>query len=265
MVASESVLVRGNDVGFLLIHGFGGRPADLRPLADELIARGYTVHVPMLPGHGSTPTAMQAARWRDWLVAVTEAHTALRTMCREVVLIGHSMGGMLAVAEAAQRPPALLVLIGMPTFIGDWRVRFIPIAKYAIRWWYPLTDAALDDPVVQERVRHHSPDVDMSDPAIRLAVRQNARIPMEAVDHFFRLTRYARKLIRTIKTPTLIVHGRNDTVAVPICAEEIYRDLASEDKELAWIEEGGHQLLIGKHGNQTIGSITGWLERHVRP
>lgn len=248
MVTSEPVLARGNDVGCLLIHGFSGRPDDLRPLADELIGRGYTVHIPLLPGHGSTPVAMRAARWRDWRKAVAEAHTALLTTCREVVLIGHSMGGTLAIVEAAQRPPSLLVLIGVPTFIGDWRVRFIPIAKYAVRWWYPLTDAALDDPIVQERVRHHSPDVDMRDPAVRLAIRQNARVPMSAVDHFFRVTRYARKLIRMIKTPTLIVHGRNDTVAVPVCAEEIYGALASTDKELAWIEDGvrNQWLLVGK-------------------
>jgi carboxylesterase len=264
MVASEGVLEQGNDVGCLLIHGFNGRPADLRPLADDLIRRGYTVHVPMLPGHGSTPVAMRSARWRDWLAAVQQAHGALRTTCSRVVLIGHSMGGALAMAEAARHTPALLVLMGVPTFIGDWRVRFIPVAKYAVRWWYPLTDSALDDPIVQARVREHAPDVDMSDPAVRQAVRENARIPMGAVDHFFRLTRYARRQLRAITTPVLIVHGRNDTVAVPVCAEEIYRDIGSTDKELAWIEGGGHQLLIGERGGEVIARVVAWIEQHTR-
>ncbi len=146
-----------------------------------------------------------------------------------------------------------------------WRLAgaFIPVAKYAIRWWYPLTDAELDDPVVQERVRRHTPVVDMSDPSVRRAILQNARIPMSAVDHFFRITRYARKLLRRVETPTLVLHGRRDTVAVPICAEEVYRALASSDKELTWIDDGGHQLIIGEHGREAIDRVVDWLERHV--
>lgn len=263
MTSTDTVFEHGNDIGCLLIHGFGGRPEDLRPLGDELIRRGYGVSIPLLPGHGLTPTDMRTVRWRDWFEAVTAAHVALRTTCRAVVLIGHSMGGALAVAETAVRPPIALVLIGMPTFIGDWRVHFIPVAKYAIRWWYPLTDAELDDPVVQERVRRHTPVVDMSDPAVRRAILQNARIPMSAVDHFFRITRYARKLIRRVETPTLVLHGRRDTVAVPVCAEEVYRALASSDKELTWIDDGGHQLIIGEHGREAIDRVADWLERHV--
>ena len=60
------------DIGILLIHGFTGSPWDLRPLGEALLARGFHVKAPLLPGHGT--------RWQDcndsthdrWSATVTE-------------------------------------------------------------------------------------------------------------------------------------------------------------------------------------------------
>src|SRR2546430_6119642 len=45
----------GNRTGVLLLHGFGGSPVEVQPLANALAERGYTVDVPLLPRHGTTP------------------------------------------------------------------------------------------------------------------------------------------------------------------------------------------------------------------
>src|SRR6266702_3402661 len=44
----------GGPVGVLLCHGFTGSPQTLRGWADYLAARGLTVSLPRLPGHGTT-------------------------------------------------------------------------------------------------------------------------------------------------------------------------------------------------------------------
>ena len=44
------------EVGILLVHGFTGSPASMRPWAEYLNQRGYTVKVPLLPGHGTNFT-----------------------------------------------------------------------------------------------------------------------------------------------------------------------------------------------------------------
>jgi carboxylesterase len=41
-------------IGVLLVHGFTGTPASMRPWAHYLNERGYTVSVPLMPGHGTT-------------------------------------------------------------------------------------------------------------------------------------------------------------------------------------------------------------------
>ena len=42
-------------IGILLVHGFTGSPASMRPWAEYLNQHGYTVTVPLLPGHGTRP------------------------------------------------------------------------------------------------------------------------------------------------------------------------------------------------------------------
>ncbi len=263
MVATDPFFIRGGSTGCLLIHGMSGNPSDLRPLADQLVARGFTVDVPLLPGHGPTPEGSGPATRHDWRQAVAHSHDMLAGICERVVLIGHSMGGALSIVEATRRVPSGLVLMGVPTFVGDWRARLLPVAKYLVPWWYPLAGADFADPEVRERVLQASPDADLSDPKLQQQVRQSVRIPTAAIDHFFRLTRQARRLIPSIKAPTLILHGRLDSTAVPACAEEIYAGLASSSKELTWFEASGHQLVTGDEGPQVVERTINWIERQI--
>ena len=264
MPASEPFFFRGGDVGCLLIHGFSGNPVDMRPLADRLAADGFTVDLPLLPGHGPTPEGQGRARWRDWVAAVAAAHDALSEICRHVVIVGFSMGGALAMIETNRRAPVALVLIAVPTFVDrDWRVGLLPVAKYVVRWWYPFAQADFDDPVVRAGVLKRSPEVDIDDPRVQEQLRKAIRIPTAAIDHFFRLTRRARKQIKMVTAPTLIVQGRQDSTALPVCAEEIYRELGSARKEIAWFDESGHMLINGPESGAVIERIVGWIDAQV--
>jgi carboxylesterase len=263
MALSDPFFARRGPIGCLLIHGFSGNPAELRPLAEHLVSHGYTVAVPLLPGHGPTPAGNGRATWHEWRRAVEETHDALTGICGSVVLIGYSMGGALALLDATRRAPAGLVLISVPTFVGDWRTRLLPIIKYVVRWWYPLAQADFADPALRERILRDAPDADLQDPRVREEIRRSVRIPTFAIDQFFRLLRHARRLPPSIIAPALVVHGRLDSVALPICAEEIYRRLASPSKELKWFEASGHQLFMEPEGAAAIAHIHCWLEQQV--
>lgn len=260
---SEPLFVSGGLIGCLLLHGLSGNPADLRPLADELVTRGYSVSVPLLPGHGPTPEGTGPATARDWMQAVAQAHDALAATCEHVIIAGHSMGGLLAIADAVRRAPSALVLLGVPTFIGDWRTRFLPVAKYIVRWWYPMAGVDFRDPQVRERMIEQAVGIDLDDPVIQQQIRRSVRIPTNAIDHFFRLMRRTRPLIRAITVPTLIVHGRRDTTALPVCAEEIYRELQSASKKLVWFDAAGHQLIAGSERVAIVETIVQWIAEVV--
>jgi carboxylesterase len=47
----QSIRFSGSSQGFLLIHGLGGTPMEMRYVAQGLARAGHTVHVPQLAGH----------------------------------------------------------------------------------------------------------------------------------------------------------------------------------------------------------------------
>ncbi len=94
----------GGPDGVLVLHGFTGSPVSLRPLAESLANRGYTVELPLLPGHGTSPEDLAAKRWADWSGAADEALEALSARCARTAVVGLSMGGGLAVWLAERHP-----------------------------------------------------------------------------------------------------------------------------------------------------------------
>ena len=88
----------------LVIHGFTGSPQSLRPLAEALAGAGFTVELPLLPGHGTSVSDLIPCRWEDWSGAVEQAYTQLAGRCQTVALAALSMGGTLACWLTVRHP-----------------------------------------------------------------------------------------------------------------------------------------------------------------
>lgn len=123
------VAIDAGPVGVLLSHGFTGSPVSMRPWALELAARGHTVRVPLLPGHGTTWQEMNTTTWNDWYGAVDAALTELKGRCEHVVVAGLSMGGALALRLAEKRPDVVdgLVLVNPAIASRDKRLLALPV------------------------------------------------------------------------------------------------------------------------------------------
>lgn len=100
----------GGPVGVLVLHGFGGAPTTVRPLAKALAAAGFAVEVPRLPGHGTSVEDLVPTRFADWWAEAEGAYLDLAGRCATVVAAGCSMGGFLA-ARLAARHPAVAGLV----------------------------------------------------------------------------------------------------------------------------------------------------------
>ena len=100
----EPFSATGSSRGALVVHGFTGCPRSMRPLADALAAAGFTVELPLLPGHGTSVDDILATSWGDWAGAVEVAFQELASRCDRLVVTGLSMGGTLAAWLAAHHP-----------------------------------------------------------------------------------------------------------------------------------------------------------------
>ena len=102
---------RGGPVGFLLIHGLGGTPVEMRFVARGLARAGHTVHCPQLAGHCGSFEDLRATGWKDWYHSVQTAYRELRNTCKKVIVGGLSMGAILAwtwppnIPGTCTRPP----------------------------------------------------------------------------------------------------------------------------------------------------------------
>jgi carboxylesterase len=84
---------KNGHIGIVLVHGFTGSPAAMRPWAEFLNARGYSVRVPLLPGHGTKPADLNQVEWPEWPAKVKCEIVELQKHCSQVFVAGLSMGG----------------------------------------------------------------------------------------------------------------------------------------------------------------------------
>jgi carboxylesterase len=122
--------------GILLVHGFTGSPASLRPLAEMLARRGFAVELLRLPGHGTQIREILPTRYDDWRAAVVAGGRALAARTERMVIVGLSLGGTLSLDVASSElSPAGVVSInaqilnrdGLAIRLGPLIERILPI------------------------------------------------------------------------------------------------------------------------------------------
>lgn len=97
--------------GILFIHGFSASPAEARLVAAIAEEEGYAFYAPVLTGFGiDNFDLLESVSERDWLRESIAAYDLLSQFCERVVVVGHSMGGVLAMLTALRRDPAQLIV-----------------------------------------------------------------------------------------------------------------------------------------------------------
>lgn len=233
----------GGTTGVLLLHGYSGSPTELRPMGEALAHEGFTVAGPLLAGHGSTPDALFEVTWRDWLVSALAPLAQLRATCNRVIVAGFSMGALLAAVIAARISVDGVILMSPAMQLrGQPLIEYADVAGRIRPWYYPLAKADFTSPAVQAAVRGFVPDIRFDDPAVLETLRREAKVPVGSIYELVRLQRRARRDLRHITAPALVMQGRRDRTLNPAGAEEALRRLGSRDKQLIWFEQSDHQL-----------------------
>ncbi len=205
-------LGRGS-TGILLIHGLGGTPVELRVVAIGLARHGFTVHCPQLAGHCGSYQELRATGWRDWYRSVEAAHERLLGSCDRVIVGGLSMGAILALHLAAQRPSEVagMALFAPTLKLDGWGIPWYNrlFALVTQKWFAdlcPFTERApygIKDPRVRALVAAaiHSGD---SSQVGQLSNPGSVMLEMRW------LINEVKREIPHIAQPALILHPRDD-------------------------------------------------------
>ncbi|HEU0030597.1 MAG TPA: alpha/beta fold hydrolase [Kofleriaceae bacterium] len=95
---------RGDGKTYVLVHGAFTSSASWQPVADGLRAEGARVLAPDLPAHGEDPAPASAATLDAYVARIEET---VETADGHVVLVGHSLGGIVVSQLAERRPDAI--------------------------------------------------------------------------------------------------------------------------------------------------------------
>ena len=127
-------LTGGRAVGVLLVHGFTGSPASMKPWAHSLAERGYAVEVPLLPGHGTRWQDLNRVAWTDWYAEAEAGFDRLRQSCEAVVVAGLSMGGAVVLRLAEERGTQVSGVVLVNPFLSSTRKELValPVLKHVV-------------------------------------------------------------------------------------------------------------------------------------
>lgn len=244
----EAFLLEGAATdGVLLVHGLTATAAEVRPLAEDLHAAGYTVCGPLLPGHGVRPEVLGRYGWRDWLRTVETAYMDLAARCRRVAVGGESTGAALTLHLATRHPEIAAVMA------------YAPALKLTLSRSDVLRVRALAPFGVKVRPRP-------GPPAESDALWQGYEVrPLKGVVELLRLQAAVRPLLPAIHQPILIVQGRLDRTVDPSAPQEIYDRVSSTDKELLWLDHSTHCVALDCERQQLFEATRRLLERVFKP
>jgi carboxylesterase len=157
---AEPFAADGGPIGIVVSHGFTGMPGSMRPWAQHLAAAGYTVRLPLLPGHGATWRETNRSRWPEWYASVEAAYLDLRSRCDQVFGVGLSMGATLVTRLAEVHPDGIAGLVLVNPAYGTRRfdAKFAPYISWAVRS-RPSIGGDIKKPGVAEPANDRTPVV----------------------------------------------------------------------------------------------------------
>jgi pimeloyl-ACP methyl ester carboxylesterase len=120
IVSAMRSRAREREIDVWLIHGLGDSPRVWRGVRKPLARKGRNVIAPALPGFGGTPPLVARRQGLEGLAGWLEGEIRRRSRDRQVVVIGHSMGGMIGTLVASRMPELCgLINIEGPLTLDD--------------------------------------------------------------------------------------------------------------------------------------------------
>ena len=232
-------------IGCVLLHGFTAAPKEMRPLGEYLAAHDYTVRGVRYAGHGTSPEELARTTWRDWVASVDAALDELRGRCTQVWSIGLSMGGIIGLYLAEQKRVDGVVAIAPSILTPDRRMSIA-------RWLIPFLPYTRKDLA------------DLQDP-IALAEHADYRqFSMRAIAELHDLMRRARRDLKQVQAPLLLIFARHDRVVALDNLDALWQRVSSTDKEKFILERGGHIITEDYDKELAFEQIARFLAKHSR-
>jgi len=264
----------------VLVHGFGEHRGRYGALVGELVAAGHACHRFDLRGHGDSGGRRghveRFADYRSDLVAFVErAVGPLAAAGRPLVLLGHSLGGLIVLDTLLSHPAlADLEVLSSPFLAAAFELPplmrpFLAVARRVVPR-VPL-------------LRGPDPEGLSRDPAVVAAYRADPRVVRRLTPAWALETLAAQERVfegaGRLATPTLMLLGAADPIADPARSRELFERLGrgldesegdrpgggagGEDKRLQVYDGMRHEVFNERGRERVVTDLLSWLDQHT--
>ena len=198
---------------YALIHGYGGGSFELEYLYRYLTDKGCDVRYIVLDGHEATRAEFAKSTAHTWLASAGGALEVCRRSCDELIVIGFSMGGLVAANLYPTIRPDKIVFVNTPVYY--WNLK--KISKNIVH---------------DIRIREFS--------NIQRYVKTSLDKPFSTMIQFQTLLEKSKKQFGKVLCPVLVAQCLEDDTVRAQSAHFIYQRLTGK-KYLKLYEGGAHQ------------------------
>jgi acylglycerol lipase len=245
----------------VIAHGFAEHGGRYASVASRLLTDGLAVRAPDHRGHGlSDGKRTSVVRFDDYVDDLTSVVEQAREEWepRRVILLGHSMGGLIALrlAERASVPIDGLVVSAPAACPRDVSRLTLTVGRALSRLApntgvlrLPLNRISRDPAVVDAYNR---------DPLVfRSPIR--ARLGAEMLTTMDRV----EAGLPGLRIPLLVMQGTADGLVDPGCGPHVYERAGSADKTLKMYDGLWHEIFNEPERDHVLDDLAAWVRVHL--
>ncbi len=224
-----------NEIGCLLIHGLGGRPDEVAPLAKYMQSRGIATFSAQLKGHTGNKDDLQGVSYRQWIESGERAFEQLSSFCQNIFIVGFSMGGLIAANLPHYHNVKGVITLNTPIY----PVNFSRMAKNLI---YDIKTRKFG--------------------YLRSYLLSSFKIPFSALIEFLKLLNITKSKFKDLCYPLFVAQAMEDDVVLPKSALYIYNNTNSPSKIIKFYRPADHFICHSPIASELFNDILTFIEQY---
>lgn len=228
-----------SDLAILYIHGILGSPVEFRRIANALRPFHFYGEALLLPGHGGSGYEFAVTQPDAWQVHVDLTLAELQKTYSKIILVGHSLGGLLALNASRQVPVEGIVLLNTPI-------------KTRITWRH----ISLSMRVLFSSANTQDPLISTYRDAFSVGLKDWWSLPLwiPRLLDIRRIARETSSILNQVTVPVMIFQSRQDETVNPESAEFLNRGLGNP-VSFTYLQQSTHAYFELEEFNQIIKGI----------
>ncbi len=248
----------------VLIHGMWSTPEALNDLRQKFEGQGYRVYVPRLPYHFSlnamhskNKDGLRRSGVEDYVDSISQLMLSLNS---PPIVVGHSLGGLLAQLIAAKHECKKLILLSSaaPAGINSWScsvIRTFGHNLFKFPLWKSLIN--LNYKNIAYGIANSQTEV-IKDEIAKEATLESGRVSWQISMWFLYRNPKTQVEFNNVRCPVLVVGGSHDKIT-PIAVQKKIANKYHRKATFVEVEGACHWTVGGSYFPKISDSMFSWI------